>query len=187
MALISCPECGREVSDKANACPNCGYPIEQDKIKENKLICPYCGEEVQVEEGYCSSCGMRIEPYRSEKKSYPPIQEKPQTPYTVCPSCGFYNNSGDYVCRRCGHKYKIDEYNVILPKSNSCPSCGSSRVHAFVEEVVIRDGKTKSKTTVNLNPLKPFTVFNHKEKVVRKPITKQVSKFVCDDCGNIFQ
>lgn len=29
MALIKCPECGREISDKAEACPNCAYPIAQ--------------------------------------------------------------------------------------------------------------------------------------------------------------
>ena len=28
MALIKCPDCGKEVSDKANACIHCGYPIE---------------------------------------------------------------------------------------------------------------------------------------------------------------
>lgn len=27
MALVNCPECGREVSDQAMACPHCGYPI----------------------------------------------------------------------------------------------------------------------------------------------------------------
>ncbi len=27
MALVKCPECGGNVSDKAKACPNCGYPI----------------------------------------------------------------------------------------------------------------------------------------------------------------
>ena len=27
MALIKCPECGREISDKAASCPNCGFPI----------------------------------------------------------------------------------------------------------------------------------------------------------------
>ncbi len=27
MALINCPECEREVSDQAIACPHCGYPI----------------------------------------------------------------------------------------------------------------------------------------------------------------
>ena len=28
MAMIKCPECGKDVSDKAKCCPNCGYPIE---------------------------------------------------------------------------------------------------------------------------------------------------------------
>ena len=29
MALIKCPECGTEVSDKAAACPRCAYPLQQ--------------------------------------------------------------------------------------------------------------------------------------------------------------
>ena len=29
MALINCPECSNSVSDKAFACPRCGYPISQ--------------------------------------------------------------------------------------------------------------------------------------------------------------
>lgn len=27
MALINCPECGKEISDKAASCPHCGYPL----------------------------------------------------------------------------------------------------------------------------------------------------------------
>lgn len=27
MAMMECPECGKEVSDKAASCPNCGAPI----------------------------------------------------------------------------------------------------------------------------------------------------------------
>ena len=27
MALIKCPECGKEISDKATSCPNCGCPV----------------------------------------------------------------------------------------------------------------------------------------------------------------
>jgi len=30
MALISCTECGKEVSDKASSCPNCGAPISSN-------------------------------------------------------------------------------------------------------------------------------------------------------------
>ncbi len=29
MALISCPECGKEISDAARACPHCGYAIRE--------------------------------------------------------------------------------------------------------------------------------------------------------------
>lgn len=31
MALIKCPECGAEVSDRAPACIKCGYPLASEK------------------------------------------------------------------------------------------------------------------------------------------------------------
>ena len=33
MALIQCPDCGKEVSSSATACPNCGYPITSQSDK----------------------------------------------------------------------------------------------------------------------------------------------------------
>lgn len=30
MALVKCPECGKEISNRATSCPNCGYPISQE-------------------------------------------------------------------------------------------------------------------------------------------------------------
>lgn len=32
MALIKCRECGREVSDLALSCPQCGYPLRQKTL-----------------------------------------------------------------------------------------------------------------------------------------------------------
>ena len=29
MSMINCPDCGKEISDKAVSCPNCGYPLSQ--------------------------------------------------------------------------------------------------------------------------------------------------------------
>ena len=29
MALIKCPECGHDVSDTAETCPNCGYRLKE--------------------------------------------------------------------------------------------------------------------------------------------------------------
>ena len=38
MALIKCPECGKEISDRAESCPNCAYPIA--KVNENNTTAP---------------------------------------------------------------------------------------------------------------------------------------------------
>ena len=35
MALIQCPECQLQVSDKALACPHCGYPLNRTVIQNN--------------------------------------------------------------------------------------------------------------------------------------------------------
>lgn len=38
MALIQCPECKREISDQAVACPQCGYPIAAKVIVEEENV-----------------------------------------------------------------------------------------------------------------------------------------------------
>lgn len=40
MALINCPECAKEISDKAISCPHCGYPIQNLETSKTDLICP---------------------------------------------------------------------------------------------------------------------------------------------------
>ena len=34
MPLITCPECGKQVSDQATSCPHCGYPLTPVKKEE---------------------------------------------------------------------------------------------------------------------------------------------------------
>ena len=36
MALIKCPECGREISDATVACPGCGYPIADGAVESGE-------------------------------------------------------------------------------------------------------------------------------------------------------
>ena len=56
MALIKCPECKKQISDKAKQCIHCGCPIEI----ENKYYCDECGKEVFNNEMVCSNCGCPI-------------------------------------------------------------------------------------------------------------------------------
>lgn len=48
MAIIKCPECGKELSDKASVCPQCGFPIQEinqgtENTNSKQLYCPNCG------------------------------------------------------------------------------------------------------------------------------------------------
>ncbi len=49
--IIKCPECGRQVSEKAPTCPACGVEIA-GKITR----CKQCGEVFFVEDGICPAC-----------------------------------------------------------------------------------------------------------------------------------
>lgn len=51
MAMIKCPECGRQISDKAPYCPNCGVAIA-GKITR----CPQCGEIYFKDQEMCPNC-----------------------------------------------------------------------------------------------------------------------------------
>lgn len=61
MALIKCPECAREISDKAINCPHCGYPLSQldvtpQKIEDKKIFCPFCGAANKSTNESCIRC-----------------------------------------------------------------------------------------------------------------------------------
>lgn len=60
MALIKCPECNKEISDKAKVCPNCGVEIKKEKIQ----ICDECGTKNNNSK-ICTKCGA---PLRKMKK-----------------------------------------------------------------------------------------------------------------------
>lgn len=51
MAIIKCPECGHQVSDKAATCPSCGIEIAGRVMK-----CPECGSIVFKEQELCPNC-----------------------------------------------------------------------------------------------------------------------------------
>ena len=57
MAMIKCPECGQEISDKAKKCVHCGAVL----IPEVKKYCQECGTELETEAEICPNCGCPVE------------------------------------------------------------------------------------------------------------------------------
>lgn len=82
MTLINCPECGREVSDKAASCPQCGYPIANlssgtagsaqasprqapaSSFQSGRPICPLCGNDYSIAK-VSAIYGSQTSTYRS--------------------------------------------------------------------------------------------------------------------------
>lgn len=67
MALIECPNCGKEISDKAKDCIHCGYNLEEhyDEIISNNLfpiaICPECKIAITKKSSQCPNCGCPLD------------------------------------------------------------------------------------------------------------------------------
>ena len=73
MALIKCPECGRErVSDSAVACPSCGFNIREYFEKRTDVSETADGNDYYY---YCSKCGKVYTKYNDQ-----------------CAACGWINH-----------------------------------------------------------------------------------------------
>lgn len=55
MALIICPVCGKEISDKAAKCPQCGRIFRSEDSP--KKYCAECGLELREKDESCPRCG----------------------------------------------------------------------------------------------------------------------------------
>nr|DAG64025.1 MAG TPA: zinc-ribbon containing domain protein [Caudoviricetes sp.] len=280
MGLIKCPDCGKEVSDKANVCINCGFPIEEylkeqaeqrrklakqleqkakqdqqddidrrryDGLKDKRNV--FC----ETKEGIISIHDGRLKVQLSLRQTiedyiwyfsleyfakqifncyglkinnafkgfttgvydvYPKSKQDAENLMLfkeIMENNGFFNdrNRFDAIYRKTsddkciqekqkkkfeslmgndGDEFKgIYRYDAWSGRKTRiyCPSCHSDNCSWYVTEKTI-PGKTKTTYKANLNPLKPFTLYNKKEKVIRKESQVTKKRIICNSCGRIF-
>ena len=174
MALINCPECNKEISDRADICIHCGFPIRTYNMKPVEEPIAYCEAVIENEglESVIEKATNFILKQTDIKKAEKPkrfVDDRRKNIYYSREKkpnfTGIYKAGG-----------QIEVY---------CPRCGSSNCSHYKEQKII-PGKTKTRYTANLNPLRPFTLVNKKEKVVRKERVYTEDKFMCNRCGKIF-
>jgi len=76
MALILCPECNKEISEKANTCPHCGFPISdtfsestnKNGAADKQFFCQFCGMQNDVGSMYCGYCGELNDPSEIQRR-----------------------------------------------------------------------------------------------------------------------
>lgn len=67
MAMIKCPNCMEDISEKAKKCVHCGCEL----VEETKKICSECGEELEKDAAECSKCGCPVENVEGENHNSP--------------------------------------------------------------------------------------------------------------------
>ena len=125
MALINCPECGKEVSDKAPECPHCGCPkeyyVSNDATVENK--------EAEICEDYnCPIC--------KTSNNYSDVTQSTGAIQRICMVCGFITTlkstpayEAEQKRRRENEKMqKQEQYDKTHgnPQLIKCPYCQST-------------------------------------------------------------
>lgn len=61
MALIDCPSCGKQISDKALKCPYCSFEKNLQETENQMKLCTECGKEIEAGCDICPVCGCPVD------------------------------------------------------------------------------------------------------------------------------
>ncbi len=207
MALIKCTECGREISDKAICCPGCGCPASEfsnitssnapREITDNKSALSISNE--LLNELYDSENGKKIliikKLHELTGHDLNIIKEKVDQYFKECfpekqlhytPQQDLSMSEQQSIPVTSHEFHGIYRYGILGGRTEvHCPRCGSEDCSHYQEQK-IKPEKTKTRYTVNINPLRPFTLVNKKEKIIRKERVTTEKKIICNKCGYIF-
>ena len=247
MALIKCPECGKEISDKAVSCPSCGFPMENyvidntgSDVFETQEKCflnnePYelhitnHNEEILFKyeiltinhitdniENFTLShlafpmnieiymiinhkdrglCG-RFEVLKTNKNydkfcTLAEIMKKNNIYSEVGAHKALYGFQSTDKIKRQEEANEFKEKRKELKRKHVvfCPKCLSIDVEYIgTTNWGATEPKTKTVTKLNINPFKPLTVFDSKEKIVKKGSDGiDIQHWHCRNCGSNFK
>lgn len=185
MALIQCPECGKKISDKAFACPNCGNPMNQQ---------PQQVQQPQQEEYLCCpKCGSRE--LHAEHKGF--SGGKALAGAILTGGIGLLagtigSRDTQITCLKCGKKFKAGEARVVrnpinvptsanqtaLPTKHVCSICG----------YIYDGGIVPAKCPICKAPAEKFQPLYENTSSASLPTNETVtqSKLTCSVCGYIY-
>lgn len=103
MSLIKCPECGKEISDKAEKCPHCNLDIKKynQKLEEEK-------QEAERQKN-----NEEEKRKAEEQKKLKELESKEK-----CPECGVLIDKGIEKCTNCGFPIKEEKARIKIEKDN---------------------------------------------------------------------
>jgi len=163
MALIKCPECGAEVSDKARACIHCGYPFDNTVSSDNsvqksnnkKVVIPCCkgaNNELVAIKIVRQITGMGLAEAKNLVESSNPVVVDKVDQYTAMQIAEQFISEG-VNAQVIDSNEKIQVNNIQIkkePQAPRCPKCGSTSIATVNRGFSLIWGFLGSGTPVNV-------------------------------------
>ena len=149
MSLIQCPECGKTVSNRAQACIHCGFPILS-------ISSEYSSPNVKclIDIGYYKK-EFDFSDLINEISSYGDISQNDKSKLThklFCMVGGILNsNDCETLINQIIVSHEVPRYFARSQNSNasSCPKCGSTSITTGARGVNFTFGLIGAAKTVN--------------------------------------
>lgn len=125
MALIKCPECGREISDKASFCPGCGCPASEF-VKSSVFMDTQSELDRLADEIFAEMPTARL---KSKQK--------------LMKVAGISLKEADEMIEERYGRYKLGKKAGNFPDTKFCPYCGSENIESFEKPGVSVTSKVK--------------------------------------------
>lgn len=120
MALINCPECNKEISDKAECCINCGYKLTKQEPMFQGVYCPKCLDvSIKMEIDTCPFCHTKYKNsiYGTSDETFGYTENHPELKQSPEFSEEAYNKRINYVPVEYGSSSSV-----------KCPTCQSTNI-----------------------------------------------------------
>ncbi|MEY8339465.1 zinc-ribbon domain-containing protein [Lachnospiraceae bacterium 62-35] len=141
MALIKCPECGREVSDKADKCIHCGYPLKVKSIINNQeydlsyeLELVLDGKNIEAIKSVREKIGLgladgkSIIDYMSQHNKCPIVMnfnKQQENNLPKCPTCGSTDIEKISLTKKAFGGAMFGIFSSDIRNSMHCRNCGA--------------------------------------------------------------
>lgn len=134
MALITCPECGREISDKAVSCPGCGYPVQDSPVDERSDLERLVDEIYSVNGTSKVNCIKQLQKRTGMSlKSAKDIMDKKFQSGDVLNDIKIRKKANKEEWQQLGDNFRnsceaINNMTSKNPKTPHCPKCRSTQI-----------------------------------------------------------
>ena len=126
MAIIKCPECGHQISEKASNCPSCGVEIAGKVVR-----CEHCGEVYFNDEVLCPNCHTPQPTSTSSPSSSPSHPHKKTVKESVIPAV---SGEEEKPSEKGADKQEIVEDVVVQPETTEANQERHDKEEEFEKE-----------------------------------------------------